>query len=264
MFPGFDEAIDSDLRTSLELSLAEIVEGDAPDYRRLFLEEGLYLNGRLAKFYGVDLPPDADFQKVEPAPDGRIGLLTHPYVLAHLAYVGSTSPIHRGVFLVRGVLGRTLNPPPEAFAPLAPGSHPDLNTRERVTLQTSPDACIGCHGMINPLGFALERFDAVGRYRSEELGRPVDDRGGYEDLDGDRVEFQGARELSTFLAESDEVRNAFVKDLFHHLVKQPAPAFGPETLADLDRALVAHESRIPDLLAEILAETALKGRESSR
>ena len=259
-FPGFDEAVASDLRTSLELTLDDILRGDDPDFRRLFLGTETYLNGRLAAFYGVDLPKDAPFQKVALDPEERSGILAHPYLLARLAYTGSTSPIHRGVFLTRGVLGRTLNPPPEAFTPLDPGSHPDLNTRERVALQTSPETCMGCHGMINPLGFALERFDAVGRYRAEELGRPVDADGSYLDRAGDRVEFSGARELAAFLASSDEVEGAFVRSLFHHLVKQPMLAFGDETPSDLTRSFGDHDGRLPDLMVSILAETALEGR----
>ena len=84
--------------------------------------------------------------------------------MASFAYTATSSPIHRGVFLARSVLGRSLRPPPEAVAPLPPDLHADLTTRERVTLQTKPEACQSCHGMINPLGFTLEHFDAVGRY----------------------------------------------------------------------------------------------------
>ncbi len=96
-------------------------------------------------------------------------MITHPYLMSALAYHDSTSPIHRGVFLIRFVLGRTLRPPAEAFAPLSPDLHPDLTTRERVELQTSPESCqVVCHSKINGLGFTLENFDAVGRYRELE------------------------------------------------------------------------------------------------
>ena len=107
-------------------------------------------------------------------------MLTHPYLMASFAYTATSSPIHRGVFLSRSVLGRALRPPPEAVAPLAPDLHPDLTTRQRVTLQTKPESCQSCHGMINSLGFTLEHFDAVGRYRKEEKGQPIDATGTYE------------------------------------------------------------------------------------
>jgi hypothetical protein len=79
------------------------------------------------------------------------------------------------VFLARSVLGNVLKPPQEAIAPLAPDLHPTLSTRERVALQTSSVACQTCHTMINPLGFALEEFDAIGRLRTADAsGKPLD------------------------------------------------------------------------------------------
>ncbi len=256
-FAGFDPALVSDLRTSLELMLDEILGGETDDFRRLLTADTVPLNGRLAAYYGVDLPPDAPFQPVKLDPGQRSGVLSHPYLMATFAYTGASSPIHRGVFLARSVLGRSLRPPPEAVAPLAPDLHPDLSTRDRVTLQTSPTACLTCHNTINPLGFALEHFDAVGRFRVEERGRPIDASGTYTTPDGSVARFAGARELAAFLAGSDEVQGAFVEQLFHHLVKQPVRAFGPDTAADLRVAFAAREFRIRPLMVRIVTTAAL-------
>src|SRR5262245_39100343 len=148
---------------------------------------------------------DAPFQKVKLNPDQRAGVLTHPYLMAAFAYTSETSPIHRGVFLARGVLGLAMRPPPEAFTPLPAELHPNLSTRERVALQTRPAACISCHGVINPLGFTLEHFDAVGRYREKDAGKPVDDDGSYQTRKGRVVKLDGVRALAKFLAGSEEV-----------------------------------------------------------
>ena len=150
----------------------------------------VYLNGRLAPLYGAKLPADAPFQKVSLEQEERAGLLTHPYLMASFAYTATSSPIHRGVFIARSVLGRVLRPPPEAVAPLAPDLHPDLTTRQRVAIQTQPESCRSCHGMINPLGFTLEHFDALGRYRKEEKGKPIDATGSYETRSGEHGEIQ--------------------------------------------------------------------------
>jgi len=112
-FPDFDKALASDLRTSLELFLDDVVWGDSSDFRQLLLADSLFLNGRLAKFYGVDLPADAPFQKVTHEPRERAGVLSHPYLMATFAYTSTSSPIHRGVFVARSVLGRSLRPPPQ-------------------------------------------------------------------------------------------------------------------------------------------------------
>src|SRR5262249_47038177 len=150
-----------------------------------------------------------------------------PYLMATFAYTEASSPIHRGVFLARSVLGLGLRPPPEAFTPLPEDLHPDLTTRERITLQTKPQACQSCHGVINPLGFTLENFDAVGRYRDQEKGRPINATGGYQTRTGEVLKFAGPRDLARFLASSEEVHEAFVEQMFHHLVRQPVRAYGP-------------------------------------
>ena len=117
-FEAFSDAIIADLRTSLDLFLHEIVWEDVQsDFRRLLLDEPLYLNGRLAEFYGADLPPDSPFAPITEGMGERAGLLSHPYLMANFAYTETTSPIHRGVFLVRSVLGQRLRPPPAAFSP---------------------------------------------------------------------------------------------------------------------------------------------------
>ena len=156
----------------------------------------------------------------------RIGIITHPYLMAGFAYHNSSSPIHRGVFIARTILGRRLRPPQDAVTPLSPDLHPDLTTRERITMQTTPQACVKCHELINPLGFPLENYDAVGRYQKKEKGKPIDSSGNYETLEGEVVYFDNAKEMAEFLAESPEVHSAFIERLFQYSVKQPVLAFG--------------------------------------
>src|SRR5204863_230081 len=140
-FPEFSPAMVSDLRTSLDLFLDEVLLSDTADFRQLLLSDTVYLNGTLAKFYGVELPVDADFQKVSLDSSERAGVLTHPYLMSGFAYTATSSPIHRGVFIARSILGRGLRPPPEAVAPLPPDLHADLTTRVRVILQIKGDSC---------------------------------------------------------------------------------------------------------------------------
>ncbi|HLW64898.1 MAG TPA: DUF1592 domain-containing protein [Gemmataceae bacterium] len=262
-FPGFDAPTIADLRTSLELFLDDVVWSEHADFRDLLLNEGLFLNGRLAKFYGVQMPADADFTKTKLDAGKRAGVLTHPYLMASFAHSSESSPIHRGVFLARGILGVSLRPPPEAVAPLAPSLHPSLTTRERVVMQTKATNCLTCHGVINPLGFTLEHFDAVGRYRDKDHDKPVDSTGTYQTRNGQMVTLNNARELAKFLAASEEVQDAFVEQMFHHLVQQSVRAYGPNTLADLRKYFVANGFNIRKLAVEILATTALQGRDEN-
>ena len=255
-YPEFNEAVAADLRASLELFLEQTVWSEKSDFRELLLSEAVPLNGRLAGLYGAQLAADAPFEKVSLAGSDRAGLLSHPYLLAAFAYTETTSPIHRGVFISRSLLGRTLKPPPMAVSPLAPDVHKDLTTRERVALQTNSAACLSCHAMINPLGFTLEHYDAIGRYRAEEQGKPIDARGKYVTRSGDTVEFGGVRDLAKFLADSDETHSALVQQLFHYLVKQPIRAYGPNRLAELKTAFKQNEFSIRKLVATIVASAA--------
>ena len=255
-FPEFTPEVISDLRTSLELSIEELIDGESADFRELLVGESMFVNGRLAEIYESELPEDAPFQPVLFSKGERSGILSHPYLLASFAYTGGTSPIHRGVFITRSLLGRTLRPPPESVAPLAPDLHPDLTTRERVSLQTQPESCQTCHAMINPLGFALEGFDAIGRYREQENDKPVEAGGTYWMPTGEVATFDGVRELAAFLADHEETHEAFVRHLFHHTVKQPIAAYGEERLAELKQSFVENEFDISKLLVEIVATGA--------
>jgi hypothetical protein len=260
-FPGFDAAVIADLRASLELFLDDVLWSERSDFRELLLADDLFLNGRLAKFYGAELPANAPFTRVKLDGDRRAGVLTHPYLMTSFAHSGESSPIHRGVFLARGVLGMSLRPPPEAVAPLAPELHPKLTTRERVALQTRPTACMSCHSIINPLGFTLEHFDAVGRYREQDRGQSVNALGSYLTRAGRTVTLKNARELAEFLAGSDEAHAAFIEQLFHHLVQQPVRAYGKDTLDELRRSFAANGFNIRKLAVEVMATSALQARE---
>jgi hypothetical protein len=177
-----------------------------------------------------------------------------------LAYPATTSPIHRGVFLARSVLGNVLKPPQEAVAPLPAAEHPDLTTRERVALQTSAVACQTCHTLINPLGFALEEFDEVGRYRTVDTSgggaKPIDATGSYLPRTGEEATFRGARELAAYVATSRDAQEAFVQGLFHAVAKQPVRAWGPDTLPNLCRAFAASAFDIRRLLVDIMEVAA--------
>ncbi len=255
-FPGFDATLADDLRSSLDLTLADILKSDGADFRRLLTEDRVYLNDRLAKFYGVDPPKGGGYVKLPLDAGKRLGTLTHPYILANYAYTNESSPIHRGVFLARGVLGLTLKPPNEAFTPFAADLHPSLSTRERTALQTSPRGCQQCHGLINPLGFSLEAFDAVGRYRTTERGKPLDASGSYLNRAGETVKFGGAVELANYLAASVEVHDSFAEQTFHHLAQQPIRAYGPRKQAELREAFARANYNIRALAVEVAVTAA--------
>lgn len=261
-FPNFTAELVTDLKTSLDAFLDDVIWSEGSDFRQLYQADWAYTTQRLQEYYGDTwkaLEADSDSEthpanqlvKTQADAAHRAGILTHPYLMASLAYPDSTSPIHRGVFLIRYMLGRTLRPPQEAFTPLSPDLHPEMTTRERVELQTSPQSCQVCHTKINALGFALENFDAVGRFRTEERNKPVNTTGRYTTRQGESVTFYGASELAKFLVNSDDAHRAFVNRAFQHLVKQPVAAFGADRLTQLTEQFSSDGFHIQNLLIEI-------------
>lgn len=257
LFPGFNASLIADLRVSLNLFLERTAWGEGSDYRKLLLSEDVFLNQNLAQFYGarIDLAP-GQFQPVRLDAGERSGVLTHPYVLAAFSYAKSTSPIHRGVFLTRSVAGRALRPPPTAVAFDDASFEPGLSMREKITRLTMPASCQGCHSIINPLGFSLEHFDAAGRFRREESGRPIDARGEYETEDGKRVTFSNARDVAQFAVGSIEAQESFIEALFHHMTHQPIRAFGTNLLPSLRDGFVSTSFNIQELALQIAVRSA--------
>ncbi len=150
------------------------------------------------------------------------------------------------------MLGRNLRPPVDAIIPLSEAAEPNLTTRERVTVQTSGQMCQTCHRVINPLGFTLEHYDAVGRFRNEEKGKAINAEGTYSTLEGDEVTFNGVRELANFLSDSREVHRSFARQFFQHAVKQPVAAFGPTKLDELEAAFKEGGYAIAPLMKKVV------------
>ena len=263
VFPGFTPAIISDLRASLNFFLEDVMWSEASDYRTLLLADYMFLNHRLEEFYGLGTNGPADFAKVPFDPKQRCGVLTHPYLLAAFSYQKFASPIHRGVFLTRNIVGRSLKPPPMAMTFKDAEFAPNLTMREKVSQLTRPQACQSCHSVINPLGFSLEQFDAVGRFRTSDHDRPVDVVSDYLTDDGQTVHLAGARDVAEFALGSEKAQSGFIEQLFHHVVKQPVLAFGPDTLNRLRESFVRSDFNMQKLLVEIVTTSSLHGLEKS-
>ena len=297
LFPGFTTAIIADLRTSIDLFLEDVTWSDASDYRQLLLADCLYVNNRLSEFYGLttnlddkvtdssgadktrdgggdstkaDPPAPSskqqstdEFAKVNFSSGQRCGVLTHPYLLSAFSYQKMTSPIHRGVFLTRNIVGRSLKPPPMAMTFKDADFAPDLTMREKVSQLTQSSACQSCHSVINPLGFSLEQFDAVGRFRTSEHDKPIDSASDYMTDDGETIRLTGAHDVAQFAISSEQARNAFIEQMFHHVVKQPLLAYGADTLNRLQKSFVASDFNMQKLLVEIATTSAALGIDKS-
>jgi len=263
LYPGFTPEIIADLRTSLNLFLEDAVWSGKSDYREILLSDSLFVNERLAKFYGVKTETKDDFVKVKLDPKQRSGVVTHPYLLAAFSYQKSTSPIHRGVFLTRKIVGRALKSPPVAVSFQDTKFAPHLSMREKVVELTKDQSCQTCHSVINPLGFSLELYDAVGRFRTTDNGKAVDAKTEYITDNGETVHLAGARDVAEFAVSNDLAQNGFIEQLFHHIVKQPMMAYGTEVTERLRQSFVDSGYNIQKLLVEIATLSATHSSEKT-
>jgi len=258
MFPDFNAAMLADLRESLMEFINQVVWSEKSDYRELLQADYLLLNERLGKFYGKPVSGD-EFQRVSFDPKQRAGVVTHPYLLASLAYSKQSSPIQRGVFLTRNIVGMSLKPPVKAVVFEDSHFNPKLTMREKITELTSNDSCMSCHRLINPLGFSLENFDAVGRWRTKDNNKPVNAVSDFASNDGKTVHFTGPRDVVNYVADNPSGHRAFIRHLFNHLVKQQIPAYGPKALEDLQKNFTASGCNIQKLITEIAVVAASDG-----
>ncbi len=261
LYPDFTPEIIDDLRTSMNLFLDEVVWSERSDFRELLRADYVMMNQRLARFYGFPVPEGDEFARVVADPAQRSGVLTHPYLLAAFSYKSTTSPIHRGVFLTRNIVGRALKSPPTAVAFNDAEFGPDLSMREKVAKLTRSESCQGCHAVINPLGFSLEWYDTVGRFRRVENGRAIDALSDYITDDNQTVRLGGARDVAEFAIANERANDAFIEQLFHHVVKQPMNAYGPATAEKLRQSFIASGYNLRQLLVEIATLAALHGLE---
>ena len=257
-FPEFDAQVLADLRTSLELFLDQVVWSEKSDYRELLEANYLLLNERLGKLYGKDVT-GSGFQRVDFDPHQRAGVVTHPYLLAAFASSKATSPIHRGVFLTRTIVGMTLKPPPMAVSFDDAKFDAHFTMREKITELTKNNTCMSCHGTINPLGFSLENYDAIGRWRTKDNNKPINPVTDFNTDEGDTVRLTGARDLVKFAAENPSGHRAFIHLLFHHTVKQAVDTCGPDALETLRQSFVSSGFNIRQLLVAIATDATARG-----
>jgi hypothetical protein len=201
-FPDFDDTLRESFRIETEMFVESVIRENRSALD-LLRAEYTFLNERLARHYGIPNVKGPRFRRVElPADSHRAGLLGHGSILTVTSYPDRTSPVVRGKWLLENFLGTPPPPPIPGVPPLKPPSFAGkvLSMRERVAEHRRSPVCASCHAMMDPLGFALEHFDGVGRWRAlDESGAPIDASGTLPD----GTKFDGADGLRAALLSSD-------------------------------------------------------------
>jgi len=179
LFPDFDDNLRQAFQEETERFFESIMREDR-SVLDLIKTDYTYLNERLAKHYGIPHVYGSHFRRVTLSEDSkRGGLLRHGSILTVTSYATRTSPVIRGKWILDNILGTPPPPPPDNIPALKDNTvAANLSVRERLAQHRANPACASCHNLIDPVGFSLENFDAVGRWREMEEGKPVDASGG--------------------------------------------------------------------------------------
>jgi hypothetical protein len=187
LFPDFDENLRQSFRRETELFFASIVREDR-NVLDLMTADYTFVNERLARHYGIPDIYGSRFRRVTITNEARRGLLGQGSILALTSHAERTSPVVRGKWILENILGTPVPPPPPDVPPLKENQDGEKprTMREQMAEHRANAVCASCHKIMDPIGFALENFDAVGAWRTQEADAPVDASG--ELTDGTKVD----------------------------------------------------------------------------
>jgi hypothetical protein len=218
-----------------------------------------FVNNVTAPLYGVSGSFGASLQRADLDPTQRAGLFTQLGFLATRAYSNQSSPIHRGAFIQRSVLCATIpDPPPNV--PQLPPLMAAQTTRQQVDAHTAPDGCASCHhGLINPVGFGFENYDAAGVYRTMENGFAIDATGTLAGTKAATPFTDGITE-SAALAASPEARSCYATIWMRYAFGRPTAAGEACAISTLAGNLGDDAYKVTDLMVDITRTTAFMYR----
>jgi len=263
LFPAFDPSYGPEMeQEALDFTRHVVLDEDGT-YEDLLTEPAGFVNRDLAPLYGLD--PNAfgaDLQYTPLDPTQRSGLLTLSGFLAANAYYDIDNPIFRGVFVHRNLLCTDLpDPPGNADLKLPPIN--GGTTREIVEQHTADPACQVCHGIINPAGFAFEHYDAVGQWRDEENGHPVDTTGTIPVQGGDSITFTDAIDLSHQIARHPAAHKCYLTNWFRYGYARTETDADQCTLERLDQQASSDDYNLRDLISGLAKIDTFRFRPSA-
>lgn len=178
VYPQYSELLAGDLREEAVQFVSGVFRENRP-LTDLLAADYVVVNGRLAQHYGLSLPADAGWQRVAVLDGRRGGAATLGAVLTAASYPRRTSPVLRGRWILDELLGTPVPPPPPGVPPLdqSAAESGSQTLRQRLELHRQKPECASCHDRMDPLGFGLENFDGIGRWRETDAGQSIDAAG---------------------------------------------------------------------------------------
>jgi hypothetical protein len=260
-FPDFDDNLRDALQRETEFFVDSIFRNDR-SVLDFLTADYTFVNERLARHYGIPGIFGSHFRRVSLAGTHRRGLLGQGSILTVTSYATRTSPVLRGKWLLENVLGAPPPPPPPDVPALAENDETEKprSVRERMEQHRRNPTCASCHARMDPLGFALENFDAIGRWRTlSEASTPIDASGALPD----GTKFQGPEQLQQVLASRrDEFVTALAEKLLTYAIGRGVDAADAPTVRSIVRDASAGEYRWSSLVLGIVKSSAFQMRRS--
>ena len=259
-FPDFDDNLRQAFRQETELFFESILREDR-SVLELLDADYTFVNERLAKHYGIPHIYGSRFRRISLGEDSkRGGLLRHGSILTVTSYPTRTSPVIRGKWVLDNLLGVPPPPPPANVPELEDNKvAAGLPMRERLAAHRDNPVCAGCHQLMDPAGFSLENYDAVGRWRTVEAGHPIDASGGLPD--GSR--FDGVSGLEQALLRRPEIFAGVVTEkLLTYALGRGAEHYDAPAIRKILRNARDGHYRLSSLIIGITASVPFQMRRS--
>ncbi len=261
VFANFDDNLRKAFIKETELFFESIVRENR-SVLDLLNADYTFLNERLARHYGIAKVYGSHFRRVTLNNVNRKGLLGQGSILTVTSYATRTAPTLRGKWLLENILGTPPPPPPPDVPSLKEDEHAKaLTMRQRMEQHSANPTCASCHRIMDPLGFALENFDAIGRWRTVEADTPIDASG----VLPDGTQFQGPAELrEILLSRRDEFVHTLTEKLFTYAMGRPVNYYDIPVIRKITREAAPTEYRWSSLIEGIVSSPAFQMRRSQQ
>ncbi|MDB4961490.1 MAG: hypothetical protein JWP01_1489 [Myxococcales bacterium] len=256
LFPMYDDELESAMRAETRRYFQAFLMDDIP-MNQFLVADFTYVNDRLAAHYG--LPPvgsEEELVRVSLEGTERRGFLTQGSFLRVTSRPKRTSPVLRGKWVLDNLLCTPPRPPPPGVEGLPDAETTPGSVRDRLEAHRNNPICASCHRVMDPLGFALDNFDAIGSYRSSDSGFPIDASG--ELADG--VAFDGAIEMTKLLAEDPGVYRCMVEKLYTYTGRSPFRIEATEHVDSLTERFIAGGYILRDLIVDMTTDPSFVSR----
>lgn len=259
-FPLFSEVLRDAMKTEGRAFIESILFERGGTFSELLTSPLGLPTGPLAELYGI-----AESAAVtDLSPEERAGILTLPAFLAVQAHPDQTAPVLRGKFVRKKLLCHDVPPPPDDVNLSAPEISEGATARERFSAHSSEDGCVGCHQLMDPLGFPFESYDAIGAFRTTDGGRELDLTGEFINTRGIDGPFQNLHEMVDVLSNAPEVQDCMARQWFKFALGRTEEAGDVCSLSPLQNAFAQSGGSLVELLLGTTQTEAFLYRRGSR